>query len=477
MAGIFIFAFLLILLLVWYLPRFIRRPKTPAAIKPWGARFPEGFLWGSGEDAYQHEGGNIHSDWYEWEKSEPRPFKDGSVSGDCSDFYRRYEFDFGLAQKDGHNSHRIGIEWGRVEPEEGQYDEEVFNHYLKMLSSLKEKGFTVFLNLWHFTLPAWAAAKGGWLNRDVFLRWESYVRECAKRFCGFTDYWSTMIDAQIYVLRGWFLGDIPPLKKDKKEGIKVLERLLDAHALAYRIIKDLDPSSRVGMIYFFALYESAGNLLDNFVCGQLDRLFNWTIPDALISGVLDVRIAGEPRLKTVNDKWNNTLDWLGVNYYYRQIVYFSPGTVGFVKMVHGPGRLKSDMGWELYPEGLYKLCKNLSRRYPGLPLLVTESGMADASDKIRPVMILSHLAWLARLISEGFPVYGYAYWSLTDNLEWTEGFEPKFGLYRIDRNSQDRIETDSARLFSFIAKNNRLPFKEEFMSITQRDPQALLLSE
>ncbi len=460
--------FLITVFAFYFLPRLLTKPRPSAHIEPDIAPFPDGFLWASGEDAYQHEGGNSNADWYKWELSEPRPFKDGSVSGICADFWNRWEEDFTQAADDGHNSHRIGIEWSRVEPEEGVWDEEAWTRYSKMIDSMRSKGFVVFVNLWHFTLPAWAAARGGWLDEGVFTRWEAYVRECARRFGGRVDYWSTMIDAQIYVLRGWFLGDLPPCGKNPSEGLRVMKRLLDAHAAAYRIIRTMAKRSEnqappsIGMIYFFSIFESAGNPLDRFVCSQLDTVFNRNIPDALHSGVLDVRIAAGPSLKIHEPAWKGTLDWLGVNYYYREIVTFSPLEVGFVRRTPGPGKERTDMDWEIYPEGLYRLCVDLSRRYPGIPLMIAESGMADADDSRRPRMILDHIAWTKRLVDEGYPVIGYTYWSLTDNLEWTEGFTPKFGLYRVDRNTMERTETRSARVFRFIARNNRLPTPEEY---------------
>jgi beta-glucosidase len=308
--------------------------------EPWGLEFPQGFLWAAGEDAYQHEGGNVNADWFEWERGEPRPFRDGSVSGICVDFWNRWESDFTLAARDGHNAHRIGIEWSRVEPREGEYDTAALDRYGNMLRSLRAKGFTTFVNLWHFTLPTWAAKKGGWLSDEVFAHWEAYVAECARRFRPYVDWWSTMIDAQIYVLRGWFLGDLPPLKRDKEAGLRVFSRLLDAHAAAYRIIhgernarhiaapragaenaaeescpcgeprtnRESHPP-RVGMIYFFALYEPARprNPLDRFVRTQLDRFFNRNMPDALRTGRLDIRMAAGrtsgSRMKSGGEPW------------------------------------------------------------------------------------------------------------------------------------------------------------------------------
>jgi beta-glucosidase len=121
----------------------------------------------------------------------------------------------------------------------------------------------------------------------------------------------------------------------------------------------------------------------------------------------------------------------------------------------------TDMGWEIYPKGIYRICKKVAKRYPGVPLIIAESGLADAKDDRRPKFILDHLAWVHRLIQKGCPIFGFTYWSLTDNWEWAKGFAPKFGLYRVDRSTLDRTPTASAGLYRFIAQNNRLPEKGE----------------
>jgi beta-glucosidase len=468
MAAVVLVSLLIAAVLLYFEPRLARAPKPGAVLPLEPLEFPPGFLWATGEDAYQHEGGNLNADWSEWELGSP--FEDGSVAGDCADFWRRYEEDFARAAADGQNAHRIGLEWSRLEPESGRYDEAAWTRYRAMLESLKAKGLVTFVNLWHFTLPRWAAASGGWLDDQVFERWEAFAAEAARRLGDLVDYWSTMIDAQIYVLRGYFVGDIPPLKKDPELGLRVYARLLDAHAAASRAIKRSGRaprgiSPRVGQIYFFALFESAGNPLDSLACGQMDSIFNRAMLDALVTGTLELSLLGGPRIRRAEEDWKGSLDWLGVNYYYREIVAFSPRAQGFVRRYPGPSAGRTDLGWEIYPEGLYRLCVDLAGRYPGLPLMIAENGLADEADTSRPRFILGHLLYLRKLLDEGIGILGYTYWSLTDNLEWTQGFRPKFGLYRVDRSTMERSETRSARLFRFIATRNRLPSEEELASL------------
>jgi len=446
----------------YLVPRLAARPRPAREPPRPDGPFPEGFLWGTGEDAYQHEGGNDNADWYAWERSEPRPFRDGSTAGRCVDFWNRWEEDLARAANDGQNFHRIGIEWSRVEPEPGRYDEEAFERYRAMLEFQKARGMTTAVNLWHFTLPAWAAKAGGWEADSTMERWRAYVQACGRRLGDLVDYWSTMIDAQIYVLRGYFAGDIPPLKKEPALGLRVLATLARAHAEAYRVLKPF--GGRVGMIYFFSLCRSAGNPLDALVTRQFDDIFNWNLLDALRDGRLRASILGGPRLDEELPT-AGTLDWLGVNYYYREIVSFSPRENGLVRRGPPAGSPLTDLGWEIYPEGLYRLCKALERRYPGVPMMIAENGLADEADTKRPRFIIDHLSWLALLLREGCPVLGYSYWAGTDNLEWTEGFGPRFGLYRVDRQTLERRETASARLYRLIAKENRLPSEAEFAAL------------
>ncbi|MCU0845402.1 MAG: family 1 glycosylhydrolase [Spirochaetes bacterium] len=453
----------------------LRRSRPSAPISIAGRRFPDGFLWATGEDAYQHEGGNLNNDWARWEAQDPSPIENGDRCGNAVDFYNRYESDFDLAARDGQNAHRVGIEWSRVEPEKGRYDEDAFRRYGAIIDAMRRRGFVVFLNLWHFTLPLWAADEGGWESAEVMERWEALVRQCAERFGPRVDYWSTMIDAQIYALAGYAVGEIPPNQKDIRRALSVYRTLIHAHARAYHLIKihAAPPAGasapRVGQIYFFFHYEPKGLLLDRVITRQMDRIFNQNLLDALYTGTIDLRVLLGPSIREHDEALRGTLDWIGVNYYTREILSFNPFKPGFIERKTCTSSPATDMGWEIYPEGIYRLCKTLGGRYPGVPLFIAESGLADAADDRRPRFILEHLAWVHRLVQEGCPITGFTYWSMTDNWEWAKGFGPKFGLYRVERATMERVETSSARLYRFIAHNNRLPEESELDAILRGD--------
>lgn len=230
-----------------------------------------------------------------------------------------------------------------------------------------------------------------------------------------------------------------------------------SHAKAYGIIKEETDDAPVGQIYFFDCYEPRGVFPDTLVCRQLDRVFNTAYLDALWTGHLDINVMGASSVHEQYPDAAGTLDWLGVNYYRRQIVSFDLTAKGFVRQETPPGAPTTDMGWEIYPEGLYNLLDRLAHRYPDLPLYITENGLADETDAVRPRFILDHLAWLHEAIEHDVPVRGYAYWSLTDNWEWTDGYGPKFGLYEVDRHTGERRERPSARLYRWITRTNALP--------------------
>ncbi len=468
---IIIFA-LAALVVIITLAGLFRTPSPSRTVPVDGQSFPEGFLWSTGEDPYQHEGGNYNNDWYLWEYKTPSPITNGDKCGECIDFYNRFEEDFVNAARDGQNAHRIGIEWSRIEPEPGKYDKAASDHYRNMLISMREKGFTVFLNLWHFTLPIWAAGLGGWEESYVFERWEALVELCAREYGKYVDYWSTMIDAQIYALRGYAVGDIPPGIKDIKRAVTVYRQLIHAHGKAYHIIKkhgsvptgSAHETPQVGMIYFFFYYEPSGYLLDRYFYGAMDNLFNWNLLDAVHSGKIKITVPLGPKVREKSAMLEGTLDWLGINYYTRQIISINPFKPGFIEYRDLDIYPTTDMGWEIFPEGIYRICKEAARRYNNIPIFIAESGLADSKDTIRPRYILDHLAWVHRLTEEGCPVFGFTYWSLTDNWEWTEGFWPKFGLYEVDLQTKKRTPRNSARLFRFIAEHNRLPAREELQS-------------
>ncbi|MCC7072247.1 MAG: glycoside hydrolase family 1 protein [Deltaproteobacteria bacterium] len=444
----------------WSLRRTV--PASRVEERP-GATFPTGFLWGAGEDAYQHEGNSFNNDWSRWERSSPPPIDRGAVQERGSDFWERWQGDLALAAQDHHNAHRIGLEWSRIEPSPGVYDHAALARYRDMLRTMKEQHrFSTFVNLWHFTLPLWAADDGGWENPRLMERWRAYVQLCGRELGPWVDWWSTMIDSQIYALTGYLIAEIPPCVSDAPRALRVYRTMIDAHAVAYRALKEATRApdggdAKVGQIYFFFDVFRRGFLVDVPIRGVFERVFNWALLDALSTGNIDVFLPPTHRLRAHDPACAHTLDWIGVNYFTRAVTSFSPLAPGLISAARQTPWTTSDLDWEIFPEGLHRTLTRVQARYPGVPLFVTECGIADADDSRRPRFIVDHVAWTHRAIEEGVDVRGFFYWSMTDNWEWKRGPWPRFGLYEVDYATGERRARASAALFAAIARDNALP--------------------
>jgi beta-glucosidase len=389
--------------------------------------FPAGFLWGASTSSYQIEGGNESADWTEWSR------KTGLVvAGDACDSWNRFRDDVDLAADLGLNAYRISIEWSRVEPHPGEFDESALEHYAKWLAYARARGLKTLLVLWHFTNPAWLSEMGSWESPEAPKRFETYVRRVVGAVGEHVDFWATVNEANTFARHGWIVGIWPPGRKlDYPGGFRVYDHLAEGHRRARRVIKEvLGQDTPVGLTHVFPWIHRAGGV--GWTAGPCMAYWNWLSNTRFLS-----RVEGE-------------FDWLGVQYY---------GDVPcktFGYDLDDGDKPLTDMGWRIAPEGLYHVVLDAARTY-GVPIIVTENGLADRSDSRRATFLLDHLSWLKRAIDEGADVRGYLHWSLLDNYEWIHGFEPRFGLCEVDYATQERRPRESARLFGRIARENALP--------------------
>lgn len=400
-------------------------------------KFPEGFLWGAGNSAFQAEGNNTNSDWWEWEqKNQPVEKR----SGQAANHYNLYSQDFQLLKDLGHNTHRLSVEWSRIEPEEGMFDEAEIEHYKRVLQSLKGQGLTVMLTIHHFTNPKWFADKGGWLNFSSPKYFEKFVKKVIPEFLPYVDLWITINEPGGYALDAYGRGKFPPNKKLGNKGIlQALFNLSRAHKRAYRALKKMDPKAKVGMSHNITSFNSfhKHRLLEQITVWSMDQVVNHLI----------YRFTGI-----------KTHDFLGINYYFNQNISFRKGFS--VPQRIDVSTIKtdiSDMGWEVRPEGLFDVLMDLSDY--NLPIYITENGIASTNDDRRVRFLLSFLKEVYHAVSAGADVRGYYYWSLTDNYEWTEGFESRFGLVEVDFKTQKRTPKPSSFVYKMIIENNGIPHK------------------
>jgi beta-glucosidase len=243
----------------------------------------------------------------------------------------------------------------------------------------------------------------------------------------------------VVAVNGYVTGEFPPAVHNPEQAVRVLRNLLRAHTAAYCACKELDPSPSIGIATNMFVYAPARSWhpLDWLAARQADRGMNRALLEYLVTGVLDLWFPGVARERS-NSGVRNACDMVGVNYYTRFHLQLTPGSRVPVRQVHrAPPERVTDMGWEIYPDGMQKVL-SLAGRTTGLPVYVTENGIADDSDSKRAPFIRDHLASMENAMRAGVDVRGYFIWTLMDNFEWAHGFSKRFGLYEVDFGTQER---------------------------------------
>lgn len=402
-------------------------------------KFPEGFYWGAASASYQVEGGIENCDWAQATRDGLVP-----VCGKACDHYNRYESDFDLLKELGHNCHRISIEWARIEPEEGMFDEKEIEHYLKVLAALRARHIKPFVTIWHFTLPQWFADRGGFEHPDspkIFARYCGYVAQKLGNDCR---HFATINEPIVFASGGWLRGEWPPFKRfslmnsihlpepdrnKKRERVsvwhvltyfRVRNNLARAHNAAYSEIKKHAFGAEVGIVHNIVFFHANSNPFNKLAAWILN--WHWTY-------------------SFLNRVYKNC-DSIGLNYY--------------IHKKFGDTRVyqKTDMGWDVYPEGLCEALLML-KRY-GKPVWVSESGIADSRDVMRADYVTCLIRCMHTAIQKGVDLRGFTYWSLMDNYEWAMGFTKRFGLVEVNFETQERTVRPSAYVYKKIIEENGL---------------------
>ena len=436
-------------------------------------KFPENFAWGAAVAAYQVEGGNSNSNWYEFEKI---PGKVKDKCGAACDHFNRYESDFDLASALGVKIFRTSIEWSRIEPSEGVYDNMAIEHYRRYFTELKKRGLKPMVTLFHFTLPSWIVKKGGWCSGETIGHYTRFCEKMAFEYGDMIDMWTTHNEPTVYTSAGYLNGMWPPGEKFNVLKYRVvLGNLVRAHGAAYRAIKASDARdadgdgvcASVGIVtnYCPMMPGDPKNSANVFISERINYIANQLVLDALTTGKFDMsKIKGifDGRSVTLFPAEPGTLDYIGINYYTRMKINLSitnplsgmqaggPASRGVESGAAGPDQ--TDMGWEIYPEGLYKVM--MAVKQYDLPVFITENGIADASGGKRVKFLADHLIQLKRAVNEGVRVAGYIHWSFMDNFEWAEGFGKRFGLYSVDYATQKRSLTEGGAFYTEVCRNN-----------------------
>ncbi|MFC1613443.1 glycoside hydrolase family 1 protein [Patescibacteria group bacterium] len=397
-------------------------------------QFPKGFFWGAGTSSHQVEG-NINNDWSEWEKSKKRKRQlernkliskygyENFISRKTCDHYNKYEEDFDIAKKLGHNAHRLSIEWSRIEPEEGKFNEQEIEHYSNVIKALRQRGLEPFVTLWHFTNPVWL--KNGWLNKKAVFYFTRYVEKITSAMGDDVKFWITFNEPVTYSLcmylqQKWIFNKYSIIKPFRQ-----IRQLKKAHKKTYVAIKKINPKAQIGIVNNHTYFT---------------RLIKWDPIEWII--MIAVRYI---KNKNFLNSVKNHIDFIGLNYY--REIKIDP-TFGFFDKK----KERNDMGWMINPKGIYYSL--LAVKKYKKPIYITENGIPDTTDKKREKYIKEHLYWVWKAIQEGADTRGYLHWSLLDNFEWAHGFWPKFGLVEVNYKTMERKIRKSALAYGEICKRN-----------------------
>ncbi len=422
--------------------------------------FPEGFKWCVATSAHQIEGYNTESDWWDWEQI-PGKIKNGETSGAACDHWNRVPQDTLLIKNLGVKQYRFSVEWAKIEPREGQWDFEAILHYQLEILALRAAGIEPMITLHHFTFPRWLREKGGWEWEGTPEAFAAYAEKVYTLIgaLGVRD-WITINEPMVHLVLGYLSGMEPPGYADIKKVAAPLRGMLLSHAAAYRRLHRLAQENgrdiRVGVAHHLRVFDphSKINPLDRYLAAKFDEIFNWGFDEPLTTGRMKIKIPFTIHVDERLPGIVGTQDFIGVNYYTRDIIKFALKKPLPAEMLVKEGAATTDVGWEIYPKGFYRMLRAVAERHPGVPIVITENGTADSRDAFRGEFLKDHLAQLHRAIHEGIPVEGYCHWSLMDNFEWIYGFEPRFGLYSVDYATQKRTLRESGRLYQQISREN-----------------------
>jgi beta-glucosidase len=403
--------------------------------------FPAGFLWGTASAAHQVEGNDRNCDWWEFEH-EPGRIANGDTSEVACDHYNRYREDFSLLRELGQGSHRLSIEWSRIEPSEGEFDSRQIRHYRDVLGEVREQGMEPMVTLHHFTNPRWFIKKGGWTAAGAARAFLPYVHRVVDELGDLVSLWCTINEPNIYAANGWITGEFPPARHgDLPSVYRALANMRHAHELAYLAIKRRWPDSPVGLSHHKFLFLPASGRRSDRLAAQTAQL------------AVDRWPVGPGRLGLVVEA---TSDFIGIAHYHGQLVAFDARRPGdqFIRRLNVPGVPVTEMGWSADPRWMRGVLGDL--KHLGKPVYITENGMATTDDRVRERYIPDVLENVLLAIQDGVDVRGYFHWTNMDNFEWNRGYQAHFGLISVDRNTLERTVKPSGRLYARIAKANGL---------------------
>jgi beta-glucosidase len=418
--------------------------------------FPRGFLWGTATAAHQVEGNNTNNQWWKWEQA---GHADGT-SGLAADWWGgRWKDDLDRAAESGQNAHRFSVEWSRIQPTPDTWDEDALERYRNMLRGMRDRGLTPMVTLHHFTDPLWLADMSGWETEAVVPLFERFARKVVEALKEYCTLWCTINEPNGYALNGYIghgVASFPPGKNNPRLAFQVLANMLRGHAAAYRAIHEVQREARVGYAWYYRSFlpYRSWSPLDRMSANIAFSSLNNGFPSGVAAGVMRTPLGS---IKVPEAK--GTQDYFGFNYYTRDYVSFDlrkPRTLFAHNFYARDAELSPNQFMANEPDGMLEGLKWIVRTFPNLPILVTENGVEDPEDSLRPRYLAQHIHQTWRAVNFNWPVKGYFHWSLVDNFEWERGWAQRFGLWALDEKTQKRTKRPSADLYAEICKENGL---------------------
>jgi len=355
------------------------------------------------------------------------------------------------------------VEWSRIQPKENVWNEEAISHYQDIVDILTRNNIEPMVTLHHFTHPLWFIKKYPWHETASILKFLSYAERVVTGLKG-VRYWITFNEPYVLLLGGYLEGCMPPGVRDLSLAMSALKNILICHGKAYDSIHASIPDAMVSVAHNMAALAPwrRWNPFDRLLSRMAKYFYNHSLLDAFLTGKVYVKFPFR-KASQIAVPILNKLDFFGVNYYTRVHVRFNPFKKMGIELRHRDidGYGLTDMGWEIHPSGLEKVLRYASKL--GVPLIITENGIATRNDRKKIRFMKGHIDVLERCIRNGVDVRGYFYWSLIDNYEWLQGLDARFGLYKVDFDTLERKHTDAALYYSYLIKS-RSNFNRNFIS-------------
>jgi beta-glucosidase len=416
--------------------------------------FPKDFLWGTATSSHQVEGNNTNNNWYRWENT-PGKITHGDKAGLACDWWGgRWQEDLERAAESGQNTHRFSIEWSRIQPRADRWDEDALDYYRQMIKGMRRLGLTPMLTLHHFTEPLWVEEQGWWQNEKTPLLFNDFVRRVVMALKDQVDLWITVNEPFGYIANAYILKVFPPGEGSLKMAFTGLTNLVRAHALAYHTIHELQPGAKVGFANYYRSVQPSKprSPLDRWETRFMDTSINRSFSNALIDGYVRVLF-----WKSFVKEAIHTQDFIGLNYYSCDLVSFDlTKPQDLFRNTRPPeGAMMSEGGFVAHvPEAIMD---GLSWAHEfGLPIYVTENGVEDSRDVLRPRFLFENIHQIWNAVNSNWDIRGYFHWSQVDNFEWERGWSQRFGLWGLDVPTQKRIHRKSVDVYAAICKQNAI---------------------